>query len=376
MYEYEIYDFDTNEYVCANHIGDKFIAGKIRQTGQLGQCNYCGKNRIVVPLSEVLKIIVIGIEYLFEDPGNSRYFNKEGIHGYDGDTFDFYDLWQEDKLDLDVNNVALSEDIFSYLNNDSLYCYKDEFVSESDHLDSLWTQFKDTVKYKARFVFYYKNVFKGSEYVDPFYILQRVQKSIRKFDLITDLPAKTVLYRTRQHSTSNEVKKASDIASAPQYLSKAYGRMNPSGISMFYCSKNKDLTIAEVVDTSLTNKPYYTSAIFRTKKSLRLVDLTKFPAIPSIFDLNYNNDRETIFFLKEFVKDISKPIDVHDTVVEYIPTQIVTEYIKFNPKLNVQGIIYPSSKVQGKNNIVLFYNHEESLSNLTFSRNSLTTIKI
>ncbi|WP_298152219.1 HEPN-associated N-terminal domain-containing protein [Flavobacterium sp.] len=375
-FDNELYDLDTTEFVCANHIEDDFISKQIRKKGIKGKCDYCQKNRVVVELSEVLKLIINGIDYLFEDPGNSRYLNKEGLHGFDGDTFDFYDLWYEDKLGLGITNDQLFEDVYGYLSNDTLYCAKDEFYSESEDLESLWGQFKETVKYKARFVFYFKEVFKGYQYEDPYEILKRIQKSILKFNLITDLPQDTILYRARQHGKNGDITKASELASAPQHLAKAYGRMNPSGISMFYCSRDRNLTIAEVVNKDLKDKPLVTTGVFRNKKDLRLVDLSDIPDLSSIFDEKENTDRETLLFLKGFVNDITKPIDANDSIIDYIPTQIVTEYIKFNPKLNVDGIIYPSSKVPGVKNIVIFYNHEESLEHLSFKVSSLKTEKI
>lgn len=375
-FDVEIYNFNTTEFVCANHFQDSFINKKIKEVGSKRICSYCNKNRIVVELSELLKLIVIGIEYLFEDPNDSRYYNKDGIHGFDGNTFDFYDLWYEDYLDLRIENNKLIEDIYSYLSNDTLYCYKDEYTSESDYLDSIWTEFKETVKHNARFVFHFKGLFKGSDYSDPIDILNKVQNSILKFNLISELPANTILYRARQHSKPKEISKAYEMASTPVFLSKANGRMNPAGISMFYCSKSKGLTLKEVVDFNDTKKPYYTTAIFRNNETLRLVDLSFLPPLGSVFDETTNRERETLTFLKDFITDISKPIDYNDSIIEYIPTQIVTEYIRFNPKLNVDGIIYPSSKDNSQYNIVLFYNHDESLEKLTFSTNSLKTVKI
>lgn len=376
VFDYEKYDLDTNEFVCANHLEDKYIKNKIRQSGQKGRCDFCNRSRLVVPLSELLEIIIIGIEYLLEDPANTRYYDKDGEHGYGGNTMDFYDLWYQDELGIGITDDALSDCIYTYLQNDELYCRKDEFYSESEDLEIIWRNFKETVKHKARFVFHFKDVFKGRDYVDPIYILERVQNSIEKYNLVTELPANTILYRTRQHASRKEIKKASDMASVPQHLAQMHGRMNPSGISMFYSSKSKSLTVAEVVDETLTTKPYYTTAIFRTKHKLRLVDLTSFPDTPSIFDTDYNGDRETLFFVKDFVKDICKPVHSGAAVIEYIPTQIVTEYIKFNSNLNVNGIIYPSSRIGGKNNIVLFYDHKQSLDNLAFSKSSLRTSKI
>ena len=374
-FDVEQYNFNTSEFVCANHLQNNFINKKIKEVGDKGICSYCNKKRIVVELSEILKLIVIGIEYLFEDPNDSRYYNKDGEHGFDGNTFDFYDLWYEDYLDLRIVDDQLIENIYSYLSNDSLYCYIDEYTSESDYLDSIWTEFKDTVKHKARFVFHFKDLFKGSDYSDPIDILNKVQNSILKYNLISELPTNTILYRARQHSKPKEISKAYEMASAPILLSKANGRMNPAGISMFYCSRNKDLTLKEVVDFKDAQRPYYTTVIFRNNEKLRLVDLSFLPELGSVFDETTNRERETLTFLKDFIDDISKPIDYNDSIIEYIPTQIVTEYIRFNPKLNVDGIIYPSSKDSSEYNIVIFYNHEESLEKLTFSESSLKTVK-
>lgn len=152
--------------------------------------------------------------------------------------------------------------------------------------------------------------------------------------------------------------------------------MNPAGISMFYCSQNKNLTIKEVVDFDSKTKLFYTTAIFRNIYELKLVDLSKLPEPPSIFDNEESPNIEVLNFLREFVIDISKPIDNNDSITEYIPTQVVTEYLRFNPALNVDGIIYPSAKDNTFTNIVLFYDDEKCMANLKYSRFSRRTSKI
>lgn len=82
------------------------------------------------------------------------------------------------------------------------------------------------------------------------------------------------------------------------------------------------------------------------------------------------------YFFYKNSSDISKPVNPLDSSIEYIPTQIVTEYIRFNPNLKADGIIYPSSKGKSMENIVLFKNQEECLSDLIFYPLSLTTEKI
>ncbi|WP_100430358.1 RES family NAD+ phosphorylase [Flavobacterium sp. 1] len=113
------------------------------------------------------------------------------------------------------------------------------------------------------------------------------------------------------------------------------------------------------------------NSLFYYKKKIKLVDLTKLPDYPSAFDSKNNWQIETIHFLKDFIKDISKPIHDNIAIIDYVPTQIVTEYIRFNPQLKIDGLIYPSSKDNEKENYVLFMDHEESIENLNFFPKSI-----
>ena len=373
---YDQYNFDTSEFICSQHLKDDFIMKFIKENGSKGECNYCKKKINVVELNQVLDLIVTGINYLYEDPANSRYLNKEGIHGFDGNTFDFYDLWHEDYLDLKIEDYSLIEAIFNYLNNYQLYCEINEYGSETEYLADSWLHFKQIVKHEARFVFYFPKIFSNWNLGDPISILDKVQSSILNLNLLTELKDNSILYRCRQHQLKNEIKTEKDLASTPVHLSKKNGRMNPAGISMFYASKSKALTIKEVVDFKNESMPYYTTGIFKTKTNLTLVDLTDLPFEGSIYDSSANKHIDTIRFLRGFIEDVIKPINDNDSIIEYVPTQIVTEYIRFNPQLKVDGILYPSSKDNNLKNIVLFYDHKRSIENLHFSQSSLKTLRI
>lgn len=364
----EKYDLNTSKDICSNHIGDKYIKNEILKKGVKGKCDYCGKTRSkVVKLSEVLKLIIVGIEYLTEDPVESRYLDKEAEYGFDGNIFSFDEGLLEDivkRLGI-INTNELLNDIDRHLNNPHLlYCYKDEFGSEGDFLKDNWERFKFIVKHKARFVFH-DNSFSGDYYYkDPLYILGKIQELIKENSMIVEIPKNTTLYRCRQHSKKNDIGGAKDLVSSPFEYAKNNGRMNPAGIPMFYCSEDKKLTIQEVVNNSDKNNTFYTIGKFNNKSSLKVVDLTRIPNLPSVFDEKNNKYIESILFLKSFVEDAIKPINEKDSIIEYIPTQVVTEYIRYNKELNVQGLIYPSSKNRDKNNIVLFFNNDECIKEL------------
>lgn len=370
-----LYNFDSKELVCSHHIQEDFIKKFILTNGKKGMCDYCECNRKVIELSEVLKLIVVGINYYYEDPNNSRYINHDAEYGLDGNIMHFNEMFYD--LGLEIDDSELCDDIIKYLDNQSLYCLINEYTSESEYYHETWNNFKEIVKNKARYVFYYKNQFSGFNTGNPIDVLDKVQHSILHFNLFREISTTEKLYRCRQHVNKNEIDDLGiNIASNPTANCKTNNRMSPAGISMFYCSTNKNICINEVVNFDNNEKPFYTTAYFHSKDNLKLVDLTKLPVIPSAFDEKNNWQIETLFFLKDFIKDISKPIDGNDAIIDYVPTQIVTEYIRYNPNLKVDGLIYPSSTDISKENYVLFMNHEESLNRLDFISKSIKISKI
>ena len=68
-------------------------------------------------------------------------------------------------------------------------------------------------------------------------------------------------------------------------------------------------------------------------------------------------------FLHQFNKEITKPVsEDDDNLLQYIPTQVLTEYLRYMYAINGQhldGIVYGSSKDRNKN-LVLFYNQKRS----------------
>lgn len=61
----------------------------------------------------------------------------------------------------------------------------------------------------------------------------------------------------------------------------------------------------------------------------------------SIFSPNYEHDMNWAYdFLKLFSAEISKPIKLDEAPIEYIPTQILSEYIRLK---GYEGVGYRSS---------------------------------
>lgn len=75
-----------------------------------------------------------------------------------------------------------------------------------------------------------------------------------------------------------------------------------------------------------------------------------------------NGDWQKYAFLVDFHSEISKPVNPADEELDYIPTQVFSEYLRYIQKVdgrNYDGIVYKSS-LTGKQNIVLFYDNKTS----------------
>jgi hypothetical protein len=106
---------------------------------------------------------------------------------------------------------------------------------------------------------------------------------------------------------------------------------------------------------------FYSVAEFELLEDLLVVDLSRVPHVPSIFE---DKPRESIIFLRDFKKDVSRPITPDQEVhVEYTPTQVVSEYLRHRfsnaSGKTVSGVLYESAKAKGGKNVALFIESEQ-----------------
>jgi hypothetical protein len=113
--------------------------------------------------------------------------------------------------------------------------------------------------------------------------------------------------------------------------------MNPSGISYFYGSEDMGTCKKEVRPKPGEHVIY---GQFRTKRELSIIDLSEkvFIGAKSVFDPDYDHAYNwASSFVESFVEEISKPIDPAEAPIEYMPTQILCEYIR---KLGYDGVAF------------------------------------
>jgi len=362
-------------YVCSKHINDYAITDFIKNNSHKGICTYCDRVKNVIPFGELMFFMMEGIMHFYEDAAEfMSYDSSEG--GYQGDTYNQWELIN-DLIGLEVDNYQLNEDIIDCIDDRAWSEPNAYYDSSSDILVYHWDYFKEVTKHKSRYLFGQSDKFKTFSYNQNAYdILNEIGLKINEFKLTQVISKTAALFRCRQHDAATKIVTASQITSPPEEFALYSNRMSPAGISMFYCAFNEETAIAETVDKTSKNGTHFTKAIFKANRNLNVIDFCNLPHPPSMFDTaNFKNYYSTRF-LQDFVNDISKSINRDGKEhIDYVPTQIVTEYFRyiFNTETKIDGLVYPSAKLNGQKCCVLFLDNETSLDELRLIQSSIST---
>lgn len=148
---------------------------------------------------------------------------------------------------------------------------------------------------------------------------------------------------------------AMELGPPPEGLATA-GRMNASGVSVFYGAFDIETCFAEM-RPSLASHVLIGS--FRTTQTLRVLDFSVLAQAgpekqPSFFDPELAQKREADEVLRIIHGLISRPVQPGAESSEYIITQSIAEYLAYAQSPPLDGVIFDSVQRAGGKNIVLF----------------------
>ena len=358
-----------DKFICNQHLNDYAINEHIDNISVSGKCSYCNKEKDVIPLRALMFFIMEGISFLYENAANWMSYNtREG--GYQGTIYTPDELIQE-QLGLDSSPFEVIDDIVSSISEIAWSTQTEYRDTERDELFYRWIYFKSIIKHKSRFMFFHYtgDVLDSYFGADILKMLEYSAEIIKYENLLTLIPVGTILYRCRQHKQTDSYTEISQMVSPPDKFAIFSNRFSPSGISMLYAAFDKNTSFVETVVEDHIDKNYVSTAEFTTKAKVRVIDFSLLPAIPSLLDQENQLLIYSRLFLKDLVKDMTLPIKKDGKEhIDYIPTQLVTEYFRYvfgqNEDTKIDGIIYPSSKVGGENSIVLFWDNKTASENL------------
>lgn len=341
----------TDGWVCAKCVNDYALKKAIDADAVTNErCDFC-KSSPAAPLDSLLAAFVSGLRTEYGDADSEGVFwdGREGGYQWDPkwSTWDLVDEF-DDVLTggglLDVVRKSIHDRVWVDVNF--------AHPSEDEALSWSWDRFREAVLYETRYVFWLRKdedeeQMRSWGEIPAARILDELGALIVRLGLVRELSAGYRICRGRPHRDGSATWRAVDLGTVPASKANRANRMSPAGIPMFYGSTDLETTVQEVGAT--TDLDRATCGWFETSASVSVVDFTSLPTIPSMFDLERTNLRRSLIFLHSFVKDLSKRPRPTFEEIDYVPTQIVTEYLLkvFGDGTLVQGLLFASSFTQG-----------------------------
>lgn len=326
----------------------------------------------------LLEAFMIGVHHYYGDPDDELVPWDSGEGGYLVATYDAEDVVGH------LGDVLVGDGVLEAVvdaMDDRAWVERDWMESKRDRaLKFAWSQFREAIMHRTRYVFWLGgdagDETRGPGDVPASQVLHHLARMILDYDLVVPLAKGETLWRGQPHSEPalDGGYTPSRLGTAPYSKSMQPNRMSPPGIPMFYGAFDEQTAIAEVVAHAPGDQRCVTTAGFVTSRETHVVDLTRVPEVPSKFDPQRGGFvRREVKFLRAFVDDIQQPPNPETAAVDYVPTQVVTEFIlraleKVVPELpKVEGIIYPSVARPGGKALVLDVDNEHCLGDPSMS---------
>lgn len=361
--------------VCDDCVGDAYLKQMIRDNGDSGICFYCQEQGPAVTIGVLADTIdrafeehyfqtstePEGMEYaMLRDPDIDYEWEREGeealwviTEAAEIDETIAEDIRQilEERHD-DFDQAAMG--VECPFSEDSHYARKSVDDGEFPYL---WKRFESDLKTKSRFFSRsakatLDQIFRG---------IHGVTATDGRQAVVDAGPGTSIdhLFRTRVFPKDAEKLNEAlaypwkHLGTPPAEFARA-GRMNASGIAVFYGARDQKTAIAEV-------RPPVGSKVlvaqFNLLRTVRLLDpsaLTSINAEGSIFDPSTILTMQRACFLEALSCTMSRAIMPHEEESEYLPTQAIAEYLA--TECSLDGMIFPSVQAgTGAANVVLFH---------------------
>ena len=332
----------TDKYVCGRCVKEDALEAILEEEARARlRCNFCD-SAPAASVDVLLEAFTNGLRNEYEDAIDSApWEGREGGFQVNPqwDTWDLVDEFAEvfaGRGLLDAVQEAMHHII--WVEKDWVTRRRDDVFNEA------WDLFCEAVKFKTRFVFW--NVAddnRGAGEIHPAEILDQIGALVDRLSLVRILSAGFRVWRAQAHDEPEIEHSASRLGTAPISDALTANRMSPAGIPMFYGSTDLDTAIREVV--CHPHKRNVTWGQFELTADLPVVDLTLLPPVPSMFDPKLGSIRRHMKFFHRFVVQLSDPARPQHEQIDYVPTQIVTEYLLrvHGDGGSAKGLIYRSS---------------------------------
>ncbi|MEC3574854.1 RES domain-containing protein [Bacillus thuringiensis] len=345
-------------YCCDKCFKDEYVIELIKSKRVVGdECNYCGSKGVsVAKVSDLLDMFNNLFTY-FVKSEPEKYIYMDGMPTIEEAYGTGENLWDLLREEWDVFSDITDENLLYDILNANKDVEKEGIISAntmfytamdvSDHFNvgDWWNDLADSLKHKNRFFPQISSCSRKND--DLLDYLGMLFLSIS-----TTVGENDKFYRAR----IGEYAKSTELEAPPEEKILKSGRANPVGIRVLYTAIDEETAVAEVRPWKSAK---VTIASVKPKEPLKLVDLSKVSdrmdkILKSPFSVeNIYNELTALNVLSNLDKALSKPVSPDTSELDYIPSQYLTEYIKF---LGYDGVIFRSSLGPGENYV--FYEQE------------------
>lgn len=366
---------DVNEegrFVCFECVREDYLSKQIKEEGKSVVCYYCQQEGACIAFDDLADQVHGVLEEQFSmtssNPSPEEYYlAKEGLWEQPG----------EPVVDVIGNLIesdsVLAEDIrdhlselhgFEAVKDGGEDPYSDDAMYEENDPDvwglrDSWASFKDEVRARARFFSVHAQTILEELFKDLNHLTTFDGKSVIR--VVGPDSEDRFIFRGRIAYSEADIEKflkspERELGAPPSRTAKS-GRMNAAGISVFYGGLDAETCVAEV------RAPVGSSVVLGKFELIRQVRLLDFDILNRVyikksrFEPDYKSMSDKAAFLAELVSLISMPVMPADEEYEYLPTQVVAEYLaeRTDPKLD--GIVFHSSQTGGNGRNVVLFNH-------------------
>lgn len=392
MYDTEEMERLRKKNLCCNCIEESYLSDLIRKDGQRQRCSYCGEKHHAFKLERIADLVEGAMSrhyYKTADNHNpadhSAY--KEGMLEFKRDGDPIYEViaeiikTQKDDIADDICTILREKHEYSDDSCDdenefaeaSMYARREStpptccndygpLCLDADYKwREKWSAFKKSIKFEKRFFnpaaqSFLKELFAGVTETS------QTSNGLRVIECVGPGTELTHVYRARMFYSKKDVNKAlcnpeMRLGAPPSSKARA-GRMNPSGIAFFYGADDIEVAISEV-------RPIVGSSVlvarFEILRPMRILNLDVLQFLiekGSYFDPHYAARLGRKNFFPELWHDLLRPTMPGEEEMNYLPTQVIAEYLAAPNGLNIDGIRHTSVQAgdQG-DNLIFFHGH-------------------
>jgi len=322
---------------CVNCFRDAHIRTTIQQYGVVGDCDFCtSKSTSVFDISNkanpITDMMVSLLQiYSVSDNVNSKLL-KTALHK----DWDIFNAGAELILAL---TKKLCEESFA---SDSDVFTKNVSIPQLEDRDFLhefcvvrgytWEEFSNSIKFNNRF---HNSMFNADVFASFLSIITK------------NYPSGTQMYRARISSDKGGFLKES--MGAPPKDRRTAGRINPEGVGILYLSSDP-ITVLNEVRASVYD--YITIGTFQCSRDIKVVNLSGVGRTsPFLYVGEFEKFAANRKVFHEIAAEIAKPLRRSDSLLSYLPTQYIAEFIKSQ---GYDGVEYDSTLSHGGLNIAIF----------------------